>query len=191
MSSFFKDVCKILYSGKIYLIICFSFFAVGLITALFYELSYESFFFNLSVLFDYFTQETSVAYYVIKFLSDVFILFIIFASGFTFFTFPVHFVIFIYRGFFLGVTIKVLVLVYSAAGIVVSLFVVLPSALLVVASDIFCSTFMLKQLKTPKNCIIAQNYLYYMLVCLLLSVFSLLWEILSPLLIVRPLNYFM
>lgn len=191
MASFFKDVCKILYSEKIYLIICFFFFTAGLISALFYELPEDSFFFNLSVLFDYFSQKTSISYYVIKFLSDIFILFIIFLSGFILFTFPVHFVIFIYRGFFLGITVRVLAVVYSAAGIVVSLFVVLPSALIVIASNVFCSTFMLKQLKVAKNCSFTPNFLCYMLVCALLSVLSLLWEILAPLIIVRPLNYFM
>lgn len=191
MSSFFKDVCKILYSGKIYLIICFSFFTAGLISALFYGLSDESFFFNISVVFDYFSQKASVSYYIIKFLSDIFIFFIIFSSGFILFTFPVHFIIFIYRGFFLGITVKVLVTVYSAAGVVVSLFIVLPSALIVIASNVFCSTFMLKQLKFAKNCNYTPIFLNYILVCVSLSVFSLLWEILAPLIIVRPLNYFM
>lgn len=174
---------------KIVIAICASAFISGGVLALFYDLP-DGFVENISASYVAFA-DCSTDSLIARFICDGIILFIVFLCGLTVFSLPINLLFFCYRGFITVLYVKYLVADYSAAGAVISVIMVFPSAILSAVSLTLASALSVKRLNGEKivriNCI--EELLIDYLVCLVICLLAALYCLLIDFLILRPLNY--
>lgn len=174
---------------KIVIAICAVAFILGGVLALFYDLP-DVFVENLSASYPAFA-DSSTASLIVRFICDGIILLIVFLCGLTVFSIPVNLLFLCYRGFITVLYVKYIVAYYSAAGAVISVILIFPSAILSAASLTLACALSVKRLNGEKivriNCV--EGILIDYLVCLVICLFAALYCLFIDFLILRPLNY--
>lgn len=177
-------------NAKIPLIICSISFLIGILFSIFFSISEELAERCVSI-FDIVTNEVKITYYIWRFVCESIILVIVFACGLTLYTMPLIYILLAYRGFLVGLVIKSIIVSYSIGGIAVSVFVVIPSAIIAFAAITCSCTLSCERLcgRRIVKCINPQNFLIDFLFCLLVDITSVIYILLVQILFILPLNY--
>ncbi len=183
-------VIKAIKNAKIPLIICLISFLIGILFAMFFTMS-EDALARCGLIFDIVTNEITFTYYIWRFVCESIIFVVVFACGLTLYTMPLIYVLLAYRGFLTGLVIKSLIICYSIGGVAVSIFVVVPSALIALAAIICSCTLSCERLcgRRVIKCLNMQNILMDFLFCLLIALASVIYILLIQVLFILPLNY--
>lgn len=174
---------------KIVIVICAFAFVLGGASALFYELT-DGLIENIGESYAAF-NDFSTSSLIVRFICDAIILFIAFLCGLTVFILPINLLFLCYRGFIAVLCIKYLIADYSAAGVVISVILTLPSAVLSAASLTLACVLSVKRLNGERvvqmKCV--EEILIDYLICLAICLIAALYCVLIELLILRPLSY--
>ena len=183
-------IIKSIKNAKIPLVICFVSFIVGVLFSIFFSLTEDLSSRCVSV-YDIVTAEVSVSYYIWRIVCESIILIIAFACGLTIYTTPLIFILLAYRGFLTGLVIKSISVVYSVGGIAVTVFVVVPSAIIAFAAIACSCALSCERLcgRRVLKCANPQTILTDFLFCLLISLASVVYILLIQILFILPLNY--
>lgn len=183
-------IIKAIKNAKIPLIICLISFLIGILFSIFFTMSKDTLARCVSI-FNIVTNEITITYYIWRFVCESIILVIVFACGLTLYTMPLIYVLLAYRGFLTGLVIKSLIICYSIGGIAVTVFVVVPSALIALAA-ITCSCALSCERLCGKRvikCLNPQNLLMDFLFCLSVALASVIYILLIQVVFILPLNY--
>lgn len=183
-------IIKAIKNAKIPLIICLISFLIGILFSIFFTMSEDTLARCVSI-FNIVTNEITITYYIWRFVCESIILVIVFTCGLTLYTMPLIYVLLAYRGFLTGLVIKSLIISYSIGGIAVTVFVVVPSALIALAA-ITCSCVLSCERLCGKRvikCLNPQNLLMDFLFCLSVALASVIYILLIQVVFILPLNY--
>ena len=188
----FKQIIDIIRRRKIYLIISIFCFLLGFVLA--FCISNDS----CKILL----CESTVSLYSAILLGEAlivsilarkaFILFLIFIFlcllGMKIYCFPAHFLIFVYLGFWFGITIFYLVKAFAFIGFIISICVIFPTSILFFSASLILSIMLFNHLLMNHNKIDFSALLQYFLIAISIAITVCAIECLLLFIFITPLN---
>lgn len=186
-----KRILNALKNTKIPLAICAISFAAGILFSLFYHIPEEGFLLHCAEIVDVVTSEISVSYYIKRLICEILILTIVFACGFILYCIPFIFVIILYKGFLLGLAVKMILVDYSVGGLAISLFIVIPAAIISFCALAISCVLACNRLNGGKitKCIIINDIIKDYFFCFIIAFASVLYILLLQIVFVIPLIF--
>lgn len=165
---------------------------MGGISALFYDVTKESALVDYSKLSLIYT-DFSFSNFLLRIICDTIIIVLALLCGLCLFSLPINYIILFYKGFLTVISIKFLILEYSAAGLLIGIFITIPSGLISAFSiSLICAFSSLREYGPArlvrKVCI--KEFLKEFLICFIISFFAIIYTAIINLLVFYPLNYY-
>lgn len=115
-----------------------------------------------------------------------------FITGLSVWLIPVNILIFIYRGFVLGLSMIISVRFFSTSGLVVFLFLIFPQHIITSACLVLSGVCCVENQKSKKSCSFCKKNDYWkcVLTFFLLSLIGAIFEFLILALLIRPLHFY-
>ena len=190
---YIKEIINVIKNRKFYFILSLLIFALGIALAFFLVNEVVELIFYEKIISLYTSillKEISLFSLLIKKIFTVSLFFaILVLFSIKIYLVPIHFIIFLYQGFVFGLTVIEVVYIFNFVGIIISLFVIIPTMILLILLFVIFSLSVFDRLITNHNNVKFCSIFQCFLPIFIFSIFTCIVEIFLLFIILRPLDF--